>query len=274
MKRTSKSLTAKTADKFKLYELSVQNPEFEVGFLSRTFKKMTGRRPLHLREDFCGSALLCAKWVQSDKERTATGIDLDRQVLAWGEKNNLEPLNGARDRVKILRANVLDATGGKYDVAVAYNYSYFVFREREQLRRYFEGVRAELAPDGAFVCDVFGGPESQTELEESRKLDGFTYVWDQAHFNPIDYAARYHIHFHFRDGTKLEKAFTYDWRIWTLVEVKEILREAGFKNVDAYWEGEDEKGEGNGVFRKVTRAPADLCYNTYLVAYGHEKKKR
>jgi len=32
--------------------------------------------PLHLREDFCGSALVCTKWCLSDVRRTATGPSL------------------------------------------------------------------------------------------------------------------------------------------------------------------------------------------------------
>ena len=60
-KKSGKSkLSAKTADIYDLYERSVQDPESEVKLLDRTFKKLLGRRALSLREDFCGTALLCA----------------------------------------------------------------------------------------------------------------------------------------------------------------------------------------------------------------------
>ncbi len=259
-------LTAASADKHVLYELSVQNVEHEIGFIQRVFRRMTGRKPLTLREDFCGTAKLCCEWVKRDRDRRATGIDLDARVLAWGERHNRAPLRAAADRVTLLNANVLDSTGAKYDVICAYNYSYFVFKTREALRTYFAGVASELEPDGCIFIDLFGGPDSQTPLEETRKLDGFTYVWDQAEYNPIDGHAKNYIHFRFRDGTKLDRAFTYDWRLWTIVELKELLREAGFGDADVYWEGEDEDGEGNGVFTKRTRVDNDPCWNAYLVA--------
>ena len=76
-----------------------------------------------------------------------------------------------------------------------------------------------------------------------------------------------HIHFEFPDGTKIRKAFTYDWRIWTLPEIQEVLLEAGFKHVSVYWEGTDKKtGEGDGVWKISTRGEACQGWIAYLVA--------
>ena len=75
--------TAKTADKHDLYQRSVQDAETEIYFINRAFKKVRGREPLTLREDFCGTALLCGAWVKSLEKRTAQGIDIDPKVLAW-----------------------------------------------------------------------------------------------------------------------------------------------------------------------------------------------
>ena len=55
------ALTARTADKQVLYQESVQDTETEASFLARTFDKMRGRPAKSLREDFCGTALLCAE---------------------------------------------------------------------------------------------------------------------------------------------------------------------------------------------------------------------
>ena len=44
--------TAKTADKHVLYQLAVQAPETEVDFLNGWFKKIRGKKPLSLREDW------------------------------------------------------------------------------------------------------------------------------------------------------------------------------------------------------------------------------
>ena len=55
--RAKRTYTAKTADRHELYQLSVQAPETEVEFMTRTFRKLYGRKPLEMREDFCGTAL-------------------------------------------------------------------------------------------------------------------------------------------------------------------------------------------------------------------------
>ena len=74
-------LTAENADVFALYVESVQSPSEEVSFISRVFRKHYGRRPHALREDFCGSAALCAAWVKSDARRTALGVDGTMDVI-------------------------------------------------------------------------------------------------------------------------------------------------------------------------------------------------
>ena len=45
-------------DKYLLYQNSVQNPAYEVNFMRRVYRKIRGRSPLLLREDFCGTAIL------------------------------------------------------------------------------------------------------------------------------------------------------------------------------------------------------------------------
>ena len=51
--------------------------------------------PLHLREDFCGTALLASTWCRGDiVKRTAMGLDIDRDALTWGMQRNGEGLAG------------------------------------------------------------------------------------------------------------------------------------------------------------------------------------
>ena len=64
----------------------------------------------------------------------------------------------------------------------------------------------------------------------------------------------------------LYEVITYDWRIWTLPELTEMLIEAGFKKATVYWEGTDENGEGNGVFTPTTEGEADAGWIAYIVA--------
>jgi len=261
-------MTAAVADRHRLYEMSVQNPEHEVDFVSKTFRRRAGRKAQTLREDFCGTGLFSSRWVAGGKDRRAVGVDLDTDVLAWGRTHNVAPLDeDAASRVALVQGDVLSPpVAGPFDVIVGFNYSYFVFKDRPTLRRYFQGAHDALADDGAFFLDIFGGPEAQTVLEESREEDGFTYVWDQDEYDPIGSFARNYIHFRFPDGTRMDKAFAYDWRVWQLVEVRELLEEAGFGRVDVYWEDSDEDGEGTGTFRRRTRVENELCWNAYVVS--------
>ncbi len=38
-----------------------------------------------------------------------------------------------------------------------------------------------------------------------------------------------HIDFKFEDGSVQKRAFSYDWRLWILPEIREVLAEAGFR---------------------------------------------
>jgi cyclopropane fatty-acyl-phospholipid synthase-like methyltransferase len=168
--------------------------------------------------------------------------------------------------VELLLDDVRSAETPTVDIVGAFNFSYFLFKSRDELRAYFAGVREVLNDDGIFFLDAFGGPEGISVQKEKTKFDGFTYVWDQAHYEPVTGRMLCHIHFKFPDGSKLKNAFTYDWRIWTLPEIREVLTEAGFTRVRVYWEGEDEDGEGNGEFSESATGDPDPAWVCYIVA--------
>lgn len=261
----SSQFTARTADKHILYQKSVQAPDYEVELLSKLYKKAYGRKALTMREDFCGTAILCAAWARSQKERCATGVDLCGDTLAWGRVHNVEPLGEAAARVELIQDDVRAKRPGKYEIINALNFSYWVFKTRSDLKAYFAGVRASLKDDGLFLCDAYGGWESQEPMLEPRRVaGGFTYVWDQHSFDPITHDVVNHIHFEFKDGTKLNKAFTYEWRFWTLPEIKELLLEAGFSQVHVYWDQADDDTDED--YRRTTRASNQPGWLAYIVA--------
>ncbi len=260
-------LSAATADRLALYEASVQEPEADVRLIDRAFRGARRRRPLTLREDFCGTAWLCAEWARSHPERRAWGVDLHGPTLDWGRRRHLEPLGEAARRVQLLEADVLEARTPRVDVVAAFNFSYWIFRERAQMLHYFRRVRAALGPEGVFFLDLYGGPDAQCESEERTPKKGFTYVWEQGPMDAISGRARRWIHFEFRDGSRLERAFTYDWRIWSLPELRDLLADAGFARTDVYWEDADEDGEGTGVWRRRKRAENEQAWIAYLAAW-------
>lgn len=263
----AKQTMAEQADIHELYELSVQNVEHEVEFLQSTFRSLRGRTAHTLREDFCGTASASCEWVKQGDAFQAFGVDIDPSVLEWGRQNRVGRLPASdQARVQLLESDVMDVDTPNVDILVAFNFSYFIFDTREMMLRYFRRAYDALKDDGLFFVDLFGGPESQEETKEKTKLDGFTYIWHQAVFHPVTHFMRCYIHFKFPDGSRIKKAFTYEWRIWTAPEIRELLLEAGFKNPTVYWEGEDEDGEGNGVFTPDEKGEADLAWIAYVVA--------
>ncbi len=267
-KKTKKvKLTAKTADKFELYEASVQTPDVDVAFVSKLFKKKTKRAAMSLREDFCGTGAFAAEWVRSKRERTAVGLDLCEETLAVAQVRQADTLKRASDRLHFVKGDVLEGTQEKSDVIVAFNFSYCCFKERETLLAYFKRARNDLNADGCFALDIHGGVEVFAELEEETDHKRFSYVWDQEPYDPINGYAFRKIHFRFPDGTEMKDAFVYDWRLWGLAEMRDILRDAGFSDVVVYWEGTTKKGDGDGIFSKADTGVNDDAWIAYVVAW-------
>ena len=104
-------------------------------------------------------------------------------------------------------------------------------------------------------------------MEEETEYDDFTYVWDQAQYDPVTGHMKAHIHFRFPDGSELSPAFTYEWRLWSLPEIRELLEEAGFKKITVYDESWDyEQDEGTGEFKPVEKMDADPGWVVYIAA--------
>ncbi len=258
--------TAKTADKHVLYQMAVQSAEAEVAFIDRVYRRQYGRPPARLREDFCGTALICCAFVRKRRENRAWGVDLHKPTQEWGRRHNMAKLpEHAAQRIELVTDNVMNVTAPKVEVVGAFNFSYYIFKQRPDLVAYFEKVRASLADEGLFFLDAYGGYEAQQVMEEETRYGGFTYVWDQASYNPIDDHTTCHIHFKFPDGSMLRKAFTYDWRLWTLAGIRDALIDAGFASTEVYWEGTDADGEGNGSYRRQVRGENTPGWNAYIV---------
>jgi SAM-dependent methyltransferase len=258
---------AEQADIHELYEESVQNVENEVDFLSTTFRQRAGRTAYTLREDFCGTASLACEWAKQGPEYSAIGVDIDPSVLEWGRENRVGRLDTEdQARVRLIESDVQTVETPEVDILAAFNFSYWIFEEREQMVAYMRRCFEALKDDGILFMDMFGGPESFEETKEKTKHDGFTYIWHQAKFHPVTNHMQCYIHFKFPDGSRIKRAFSYAWRLYTAPELRDMLHDAGFRTVTVYWEGEDEDGEGNGEFTPDAKGEADLAWIAYIVA--------
>ena len=253
--------------KYQLYEKSVQDHQNDIDFINCEYKKIRGQRPYSLREDFCGTAALACGWALQSKKHTAWGIDLDPEPMDYGKRKHYARMGVQNQgRMSYLQGNVVDDYPFKTDVICAFNFSYFIFKERQKLLHYFKQVRKSLNPGGVFFLDIFGGTECFQELVEETDLSGHSYYWDCEAYNPITNETRFAIHFKTKkDGKNFKRAFTYDWRHWTTREITETLEEAGLRKTTVYWEGDDGDGEGNGEFTPSTseeNCESWVCYIT------------
>lgn len=257
---------SKNADRYDLYIKAVQDPDSEVRFVRKTYNKMFNKEPRTLREDFCGTGAVACSFVRISPENRATGVDLDPVPLAWGREKHLAPLGEAAERVNLIEGDVLHPAAEKFDIVCANNFSYFTFKTRETLSEYFRAVHKTLNDEGFLYLDIYGGPEAMIPQLEEWEYDEFTYVWDQDFYDPVTADYRCYIHFKFPDGSKMKKAFKYDWRLWNLVEVKDLLYEVGYREVTVFWEGTDKDGDGNGKFRPVKKGDDAVAWIAYLIA--------
>lgn len=101
--------------KFLLYQQSVQSPKGDISYMQKFFLMYVGGRlPLHLQEDFCGTALLSAEWIRSNPSRTAVGLDLDLEALNWCMENNITSVGAdAYTQISLFHGNVLQPLDAK-----------------------------------------------------------------------------------------------------------------------------------------------------------------
>jgi hypothetical protein len=292
-KRKNKGPTqAARADLHELYQRSVQSPEADCELFANIYEELRGATAQVMREDFCGTALLSTTWCLQDGAHRAYGVDLDAPTLEWGRTHNLEPnAEVIGERLTLVQDDVLEVSARgleRADIIAALNFSFCVFKQRHELARYFEGVYAGLAERGLLFLELFGGTKAIDTDEEIRELDGHTYIWEQESFNPLTNDIVCHIHFEFEDGSKIDRAFTYEWRLWSVPELRDLLYEVGFANVRVYWEKTEEEDddedddededdededddddgmlEGTGEYEEVEEVEQQDSWLVYIVA--------
>ena len=221
----------KPFDKYWHYRHSVQSPNLDVRFMRRCYRQLKQKDPFLFREDFCFTFAISCEWVKLGPSYQATAVDIDKAPLQYGKNHYLPLLTKAQQkRIHIEQANVLHYKNQtKMDIIGASNFSYWNLKTRKDLKKYFQKCLKTLKSNGLLILDCLGGSDCFLANEEKTDYKNFSYYWDQHNFDPISHHATFYIHYKRKGEKKRHKVFTYHWRIWTIPELTDLLKSAGFK---------------------------------------------
>ncbi len=255
-----------------LYELCVTEPERLIRFLQAAH----GRKPVTLREDFSGSGALSRAWAASHRSRRAIAVDIDPGVLSHA---------AVHPRVSPLVSDAKQAKA-RADIIAAINFPIGYQHSRASLLKYLRAVRKSLNPRGIFICDLYGGRDAFTPGKIIQMLRAPTtapwrgelveYTFEQRAADPVSGLVLDCLHFrvwkkHSKSKTPdfvFKDAFVYHWRLWSLPELSDAMKEAGFRSVEIH----DRLGDAIDLDGKLhLRAvgpdnPVDENWVVYVVA--------
>jgi hypothetical protein len=115
------------------------------------------------------------------------------------------------------------------------------------------------------VCDTYGGPGAWQVGKQKRRIKphdrkdipAFDYIWEQRDVDPLTGLVDCRIHFRFRQGKPMDNAFVYHWRLWSIPELIDAMREAGFGQVEVW--SQDEEGSW-GPTERIGPCEAFVAY--------------
>ncbi len=272
----TKPTSARELDRFDLYECCVQSPSL----LVRLLRGIHGGTPRVLREDFCGGGALSRQWVQDVQGGVCVGVDTDRAALA-----RLRRLGRAavrRGRIRVVCADALDppasADTPRPDVVFVGNFSIGEIHDRSSLVGYLRVTRRRLAPGGVFVCDIYGGNSAfvtgavrRVHPVPGRASMRVRYTWEQRAADPLTGMVVNAIHFRVEEDAQvvheITDAFIYRWRLWSVPELRDAMREAGFRAAEVYAQVPDAVDSDGRVYVSPVREP-DEVDGSFIVCVG------
>lgn len=249
-----------TMDRHSLYEAAVQDAEQLCSFL----EGLHGASPSRLGEDCCGTGLLARTFVSRAPGRSAVALDIDPEVLARASAPGVACVQGD---LRTARAP------GTCDLVHLGNFSVGYLRTRAELLEYLRRTRERLSPGGVLTLDTYGGTRAYQRgvVERRRALPDGTVVearFERVACDPLRARVVDHLHLRRLLGAAVlddhPRAFTYEWRLWTPMELVEAVEEAGF----AGWRWHAELGSARAgiagadldeewvVLMEVSRGPA------------------
>lgn len=255
-----------------LYELCVQSPRHLVPFL----RAVHCGDPRVLGEDFAGTAALSALWADQSADHLAVAVDLDADALRHHPEH---------PRVLRRCTDVMEAADPA-DVIFVGNFSIGYRHTRPDLIAYLKHARQRLTilgrEHGVFICDTYGGESAFLTGEVHRDHwipDGphagerIRYTWEQRHADPLTGMVTDVLHFRVEKGGVIGQefldAFVYEWRLWSVPELRDAMLEAGFATTEVYAKTADAvDGEGNAYVLPV-EDPEELDDSFIVLVAGH-----
>lgn len=271
-----------------LYRWATQDPATQAAVLAAIYRRLRAdREPLCLREDFAGNAADSVAWVDAGCDRRAVAVDLDPPTVAHAVARARRLLGPRADRIAFHVADVhalQPPAVAAADVLSVLNFSIGYFHQRDALCRYLRHARRALAADGVLVLNCFGGADAMAARIDrhtiepgreagSKPLPVFDYLWEQRRFDALRARLECRIHFELPDPAavggvrRIADAFRYEWRLWTLPELLEAMREAGFRRAQVWRHTARRKrnGQWNVSLGPVRRLPERRSWVAYVV---------
>jgi SAM-dependent methyltransferase len=291
-----------TWDKFSLYEICAQNPPRDVRLLraihadGQATRAARERASLILGEDFCGTAALSKAWCDLLPRGRAVAVDRDGPTLARAREMGRES-----PRLRLIQADV-HRIREKADLIAVLNFSICELHDRGALVKYLRHALSRLRPGGCLICDLYGGSDAfETGLLDQRirppqhiqnprgnagakgatrqqpgsphpaRRDQITYSWEQRSANPLTGRVVNAMHFEVMSPRTpkpfgLINAFLYDWRLWSVPELREAMREAGFTSTQVYPREAGAIDADGNLYARLIEDPTELdeSFNVFI----------
>jgi hypothetical protein len=239
-------------DRFACYELCVQSPRHITAFL----RALHGQHPTVLREDFAGTAAISRQWcleaARAGESARAIAVELDPETSRRAAELMAESNLGAS--LKLIQGNCLaPPCNGQQpdaaDVVFVGNFSIGYIHDRPSLIQYLAHSLNRLRRGnagfggGVFACDTYGGAGAFRLGGIERKHPGrrgevIRYSWLHEHADPRTSTVRNSISFRVEINGEIAqewpRAFVYEWRLWSIAELREAMAEVGFSDINVF----------------------------------------
>jgi SAM-dependent methyltransferase len=225
-----------------LYDHEYRRRRGDVRFYQRLAERVSGG-PGRILELGCGSGRVTLPLLRDG--HTVTAVDASRPMLRRLEERLARAPAAARDRCRVVEADLRDFTvGGRYPLVIAaFNVLEHLYT-RVELAACLRRVAAHLAPGGCFVFDVqipdpawlARDPDrrwSRTRFRHPRT--GVPMVYSTNHvYDPIGQIALIRLYYERADGKGRPRIVHLSQRKWFPAELEALVSSSGFDVIERF----------------------------------------